>query len=313
MPKTPVPDRAGAELDEQLLDAILSGQHLPADAPEQAHVVAEMLASLAGPADPGDLAAESAVRSAFARVVPPAARPGMTEVTQPGRHRAADALPPRGRQSSWRPALLTARLAGALTVVVLMLGGAVAAYAGVLPVPLQNLAHRTIGAPAARIRPPGQSLCVAYAQAEDRHDPQALNGAYERLAQAAGGASHVITFCIAVGEPGTMTPRSGVRSDSSAVTSTGPSSHGKAKGHTKIKGHRGHGKAKGHSKNKNRGKAKGHSKSKGKAKGKAKGHGKAKKPHKPHKAHKPHGQAKGHHKSHKPKKSKNKKAKKQRA
>ncbi|MGH3409373.1 MAG: hypothetical protein ACRDRJ_43805, partial [Streptosporangiaceae bacterium] len=66
MPKTPVPGQAGPELDEQLLDVILAGQHLPPGAPSQAHVVAEMLASLAGPADPGELTAEPAVRSAFA-------------------------------------------------------------------------------------------------------------------------------------------------------------------------------------------------------------------------------------------------------
>jgi len=276
MPKTPVPDRAGAELDEQLLDAILSGQRLPADAPEQARVVAEMLASLAGPADPGELAAEPAVRSAFARVVPPATRPGLADITQPGRDRAAEAPAPRRRQSFWPPARLSARLAAVMTVLAIMLGGAVAAYAGVLPGPIQNLAHRTIGAPPARIRPPGQSLCVAYARAEDRHHAQALNGAYERLAQAAGGASHVITFCIAVGEPGTMTPRSGTRPQPSQRTTKAPSSHGKAKGHTKAKGHRSRGKAKGRTKTKTPGQAKGHSNSK--SNGKAKGHAKANKP-----------------------------------
>jgi len=301
MPKTPVPDRAGAELDEQLLDAILGGQHLPADAPEQAYVVAEMLASLAGPAEPGDLAAETAVRSAFARAVPPAARPGPADVTQPARHRPAEAPAPRRRRSFWPPARLSAQLAAALSVVVIMLGGAVAAYAGVLPGPIQNLAHRTIGAPAAHIRPAGQSLCVAYARAEARHDAQALSGAYERLAQAAGGASHVIPFCIAAGESEMMTPRSSGRPASSPPTSKTAGSHGKAKGHAKTKGHRGRGKAKGRSKPKSGGKAKGHSK--GKSQGKAKGHGKAHKPHRPHKPHKPHKQHKAHkpHKSHKAK------------
>lgn len=308
MPKTPVPDRAGAELDEQLLDAILSGQHLPAEAPEQAHVIAEMLASLAGPADPGDLTAESAVRSAFARVVPQAARPGPAGVTQPARHRAAEAPAPRRRQSSWRPARLSARLAAALSVVVIMLGGTVAAYAGVLPGPIQNLAHRIVGAPAAHKGPTSQALCVAYVRAEDRHDAQALAGAFDRLAQAAGGASHVVEFCITAGEPAMMTLRPGGRPQSSpSPTSTAPPTHAKARGHTKAKSHRGRGKAKGRTKTKSPGKAKGHSKSAGN--GKAKGHAKAKKahkPHKPHKAHKHHkakhhkakhhGQANGHHK-----------------
>jgi hypothetical protein len=306
MPKTPVPDRAGAELDEQLLDAILSGQHLPADAPEQAHVVAEMLASLAGPAEPGDLAAESAARSAFARVVPPAARAAPADITQPDRRRAAEAPAPRRRPSFWPPARLSAQLAAFLAVVVIMLGGTVAAYAGVLPGPIQNLAHRTIGAPAAHIRPAGQALCVAYARAEARHDAQALNGAYERLAQAAGGASHVIPFCIAAGDSEMMTNRPGGRSASSPHTSGTPASHGKAKGHAKAKGHRGRGKAKGRSKPKSGGKAKGKGLSKGKSQGKAKGHDKPHKTHKPHKPHKAehHGQAKGHPKHKKPKQAK---------
>jgi len=59
-------------LDESVLDALLTGTSLPSDAPEQAHTVAEMLASLADPAVPGALAGEAAARRAFARAASPA-------------------------------------------------------------------------------------------------------------------------------------------------------------------------------------------------------------------------------------------------
>jgi hypothetical protein len=309
MPKTPAPDRAGAELDEELLDAILAGQHLPEDAPEQAHVVAEMLSTLAGPADPADLAAEPAVRLAFARAIPLAAGAGAgipPDGAQPGaaagaRGRAHPRRPGR-RHSSWRPLRLSAWLATTLTAVLVMLGGTVAAYAGVLPAPIQNLAHRAIGAPAARTHPIAQALCRAYGQAEARHDAQGLEQAYTQLARAAGGASHVIPYCIAAGEPAALTPRSGSRPGSPGTSPTTPPGRGKSG----TKGHQGHHKSKG--KHKAKGKSKPKKPKKPKKAKKAK---KAKHHKKPKKHHKHHGKAKGHHKHKKPKKHKKAKKHKQ--
>jgi len=61
MPGFPFPGRPGRELDEPLLDMLLSGQPVFR---MQLHVVAGWLIGLAGPAGPGDRAGEGAARSA---------------------------------------------------------------------------------------------------------------------------------------------------------------------------------------------------------------------------------------------------------
>jgi hypothetical protein len=136
MPGFPAPGRAGPELDDELLDALLSGAPMPPGAPDRARVTGEMLARLAGPADAGELIGEEAARAAFVR----AAYQG---------RRGAAAGPVR-RGPSWLPGRISARLTAALAALVMILGGTVAAYAGVLPEPVQNLAHHAIGAPAPR-------------------------------------------------------------------------------------------------------------------------------------------------------------------
>jgi hypothetical protein len=125
MPGFPCSGWVGSELGEHLLDTLLAGQHVAPDAPAQAHMVAEMLARLAGPADPGELGGEAAARSAFARSasiagISPAAR-------RPAR-----------RKPSWRAAPIRARLVGVLVAAVVGLSGTVAAYAGVPPSPIQG-------------------------------------------------------------------------------------------------------------------------------------------------------------------------------
>jgi hypothetical protein len=126
----PFPSGPGGELGEPLLGALLDGRWLPTGAPEQARAVAEVLAVLAGPAEPGELAGEAAARSAFARRA--ACRTGRR------RHGARRPWPARG-----------ARLAAALIAAAAGLGGTVAGYAGVLPGPVQDFAHHLIGAPPA--------------------------------------------------------------------------------------------------------------------------------------------------------------------
>jgi hypothetical protein len=135
MPQFPVPGRAGRELDESLLDMIACGQSLPPDYPQEMHALAEALADLAGPPEPGKLPGEAVARWAFTRrraspagVVVPAARPA------------------RRRQSRFSR-LRSGRLAAVLVVAALGLGGTAAVYAGI--------AHHVIGAPAPhRARPP---------------------------------------------------------------------------------------------------------------------------------------------------------------
>jgi hypothetical protein len=193
MPGFPFPDRLAPELGEPLLDTVLNRQTLPPDAPEQLQAVAGMLASLAGPAAPGELAGEAAARCAFARTVSAA-------------HVSAAGRSPARRRLSGLPGRLTARLAAVLIAAAAGLGGVAGAYAGVLPGPVQDFAHHAIGAPAARHKPDhppaghraaGQ-LCTSF----DHGTPRARAAASRDLAKAAGGPGRIGAYCAAAGEPG---------------------------------------------------------------------------------------------------------------
>src|SRR5215831_8645686 len=136
------PGRPSRELGEPLLDALLEGRSLPPDAPVELCVVAEMLADLAGPAEPGELAGEAAARLGLTRLAHPAS-------ISPAAHRSAR------RRRSWTSVPGAVRLGGALIAAAVGLGGAAAAYADALPGPFQDLAHHLIGAPPAhRASPP---------------------------------------------------------------------------------------------------------------------------------------------------------------
>jgi hypothetical protein len=192
-PGAAFPEPDGPELDDQLLDAILAGADLPA-APGAARGVAEALASLAGPAQPGELAGEAAARRAWARARGPAGTP--RRAGGAGRLRRSGLLAPAG-----------ARLGAAVAVLAVGLGGVTAAaYAAVLPAPVQDLAHHAIGAPPARhslSRPrPAAQLCTAYVRAAARADATALAAASRQLARAAGGPGRVGAYCAAAGRPG---------------------------------------------------------------------------------------------------------------
>jgi hypothetical protein len=138
MPGFPFPGRPGGEHDEPLLDMIIARRALPPDAPEPMHDLARMLAALAGPAEPGELAGEAAVRAAFSRAASPA---GISPAARRLGRR-------RGTRRSRRPARYRARLATALIVAAAGLGSVLAAYTDVLPGPVQQLAHVTVAAPA---------------------------------------------------------------------------------------------------------------------------------------------------------------------
>jgi hypothetical protein len=158
------PSRPRRELGEPLLDALLEGRSLPPDAPVELRVVAEMLADLAGPAEPGELAGEAAARLGLARAPSPAG-------ISPAAHRSAR------RRRSWISVPGTVRLGGALIAAAVGLGGAAAAYAGALPSPLQNLAHHLIDAPPAhRARPPRPRPGVPGREAQRRPRPGQASG-----------------------------------------------------------------------------------------------------------------------------------------
>ena len=138
MPGFLFPGRPGGEHDEPLLDMIIARRALPPDAPQEMHDLARMLAALAGPGEPGELAREAAVRAAFRRAASPV---GVSSTARrPMRHRR----PRRSRASSRS----RARLATALVVAVAGLGSVLAAYTDSLPSPIQQLAHVTVAAPA---------------------------------------------------------------------------------------------------------------------------------------------------------------------
>ncbi len=142
MPGFPFPGRPGPVADD-LLGMILDGRSLPPDAPEDLYALAATLGDLAGPAGPGELAGEAAVRSALARRASPAG----VSAARPARRKPPRRAPPR-----------SAGAAAGLVVAAIGLGGTAAAYAGALPGPIQNLAHRVIHAPpahrAGHLQPP---------------------------------------------------------------------------------------------------------------------------------------------------------------
>jgi hypothetical protein len=138
MPGSPFPGRPGGEHDEPLLDMIIARHVLPPDAPPVMHDLALMLAALAGPAEPGELAGEAAVRAAFSRAASPASI--SSTARWPVRRRR-----PRSSRGSVRS---RARLATVMVAVVAGLGSVLAAYIDVLPSPIQQLAHVAVAAPA---------------------------------------------------------------------------------------------------------------------------------------------------------------------
>jgi hypothetical protein len=147
MPGFPTPGRPGGEHDEPLLDMIFDGRAIPPDAPREMHDLERMLAALAGPAEPGELAGEAAARAAFiglaspAGISPAASRPAAHQVNRrPASHRV-----PRRRPARRRAGLIAALCATAAVLV-----STAAAYAGVLPERIQQMAHVTVGAPAPR-------------------------------------------------------------------------------------------------------------------------------------------------------------------
>jgi hypothetical protein len=140
MPGFP-PGRPGGERDEPLLDMIFDRRPIPPGAPPEMHDLARMLAAVAGPAEPGDLAGEAAVLAAFNRLASPASI-------------SLAASRPARRWLSGRPVRARLPLATGLVAAAAGLGSIAAAYVGVLPGPIQQMAHVAMGAPPP---PPGNS------------------------------------------------------------------------------------------------------------------------------------------------------------
>jgi hypothetical protein len=129
MPTIPQPQRqAGSTVTDADLDVLLAGM---AGAAPGMRPVADILAALTAEASTGELAGEARALAEF-------------------RHRAGVPVP--RQRARRRPAGLTSRLGvkagAAITAVAMVLGGAAtAAFANVLPAPIQRLAHDAFGAP----------------------------------------------------------------------------------------------------------------------------------------------------------------------
>jgi hypothetical protein len=128
------PGRPGGEHDEPLLDMILERRPIPPGAPPEIHGLARMLAAVAGSAEPGDLPGQAAALAAFTRVASP---PGTSLAALRSARRSLSERPARGRLP----------LAVALAAAAAGLGSTAAAYAGVLPSPIQVFAHVALAAP----------------------------------------------------------------------------------------------------------------------------------------------------------------------
>ena len=139
MPKFARQARLGREHEELALDMLLDGMPLPPEAPPEMSALPPLLADLSGPAGPSELAGEAVVLSRFRRHASPA---GVSSRRKPER-----------RMPSWQSPARRAQLAAALAVVAIGLGSITAAYTGVLPTPVQELAYHVIGAPAPRSAP----------------------------------------------------------------------------------------------------------------------------------------------------------------
>jgi hypothetical protein len=109
----------------------------------------------------------------------------------------------------WSPAVVATALAVGL--VGMSGAGVAAAYTGSLPDTLQDVAHRTIRAPAVHHAkavgpdPTGKAaygLCTAFDKANAHGKAKQKSVAFGNLASAAGGAEKVAAYCATIPQPG---------------------------------------------------------------------------------------------------------------
>ncbi len=215
------------------LDALLAPGQQPQDTIAALRPVAEVLAALRAAPGHGELAGFDQALNAFRSGA------GLTEPVRRPRHRSA--------RPARRDPLLRARLAAAAAIAAVAALGA-ASYAGVLPAALQKFAHRTIGAPAAKAgsspqpghlagtaagpipgSPAAHGLCAAYQHAQEHGTATQRSTAFRRLAEAAGGASKVVSYCAVTTHPGAAHASQGT-GHAGGHPSQAPSAPGKAKG-----------------------------------------------------------------------------------
>lgn len=154
----------------------------------------------------------------------------------------SSSLPPARR--TWRPSMLAsllgAKLGATIAGVAIGLGGtAAAAYTGALPSGAQNLAHHTIGAPAATpsatpkpkatgtavgpdaTGPAAHGLCNAWSQHQKNGAKPTSSVAFRNLATAAGGEAKIAAYCARVSKPGNSNHPTGTPSGKPTSKATG--------------------------------------------------------------------------------------------
>ena len=133
MPNFPFWRRHGDQADESQLDELLAGSADAAPNPEW-QSVSDVLRSAAAASEPSELAGEAAMLAAFRRE-----HVGI-------RHRRPQ---PIARCRTVFSTLTTGKIAACLAAAAVTITGVgAAAYACVLPTPVQSFAHHTIAAPA---------------------------------------------------------------------------------------------------------------------------------------------------------------------
>ena len=195
-------------LSDAALAALLGGTEPPQEPAPGLRPVADVLAALRADPTSDELAGQASALTEF-------------------RRGAGAAVPARGsRRRRERTSFFGTRAAAAALAAALGLGGlATAAYAGVLPAPVQRLAHEAIGAPApqgaspagthlprkrlapsnpAPIAGAGASrLCTDYLRTRADGTPAQQAIARHELIEAAGGAGKVSAYCRTVAHPKT--------------------------------------------------------------------------------------------------------------
>jgi len=193
------------------LAALLAGTEPPAEPAPEVRAAADILAALKADPTGAELAGEAGALAEFRRGT------GVATLPRHSRHRRPRALPPR----------FSAKAAAAMGVAVLSIGGlATAAFAGVLPAPVQRLAHNALGAPSGTSRsapiptrgpthgPPAKRhapyspqatnpvtggavhrLCAVYTRVRAYGSPAQQAVVYRNLVTAARGVAGVTAYC----------------------------------------------------------------------------------------------------------------------
>ena len=213
-------------------EALLAGNLPPQDAAAGLRTAAEVIAGLTWAPVISELAGEASALAVFRGAA----------------GRSAEPTRSRPRRHPLLTSLLSAKLAAAIAVAAVTLGGGAVAAAHT-QVPCQprcrRLAHNTIGAPPAHhsaspraFRRPQQGpdasghaaygLCTAYAHLKAHGSAKQKAVAFRNLAIAAGGAANVTAYCAGVAHPGTSPsgqPASHPTGKPSSMPSQAPTGH----------------------------------------------------------------------------------------